>query len=228
MEINKNEDNREIINKRQGNEEEEFKEINKEEINKQKEENNEENKKIKEKIKNIKEDKRIKKEGIDEIMSYIFNFITTYEKYSLYLNFIDEEGYKTYIKSKYDELFPKLSKDILYDNDYKSIEDLRKYLLESKKFSYFDDSEEREMEIIRKEVIFVEDEKINKNCGKIDNINKKFLFNTYNENNSFYKGSKKERVMRFFEEIEYNGKIDTNQKNKILKEYINNYLNILD
>ena len=228
LEINKNEDNREIINKRQGNEEEENKEINKEETIKQKEENNEENEIIKEKIKNIKEDKRIKKERIDEIMSYIFNFITTYEKYSLYLNFIDEEGYKTYIKSKYDELFPKLSKDILYDNDYKSIEDLRKYLLESKKFSYFDDSEDREMEIIRKEVIFVEYEKINNNCGKIDNINKKFLFNTYNENNSFYKGSKKERVMKFFEEIEYNEKIDTNQKNKILKEYINNYLNILD
>jgi len=226
-EINKNEDNRKEIIERQENEEEVNKEINKEEVNKQKEESNEENEIIKEKIKNIKEDKRIKKERIDEIMSHIFSFITTYEKYSLYLNFIDEEGYRTYIKSKYDELFPKLSKDILYDNDYKSIEDLRKYLLKKKKFSYFDDSEEREMEIIRKEVIFVEDEKINKNCGKIDNIHKKFLFNTYNENNSFYKGSKKEIVMRFFEDIEYNEKIDTNQKNKILKEYIENYLNII-
>ena len=73
------------------------------------------------------------------------------------------------------------------------------------------------MEIIRKKVIFVEKEKINKSCENIDNINKKFLFNTYNENNNFYKGSKKERVMRFFEDIEYNEKINTNQKNKILK-----------
>ena len=83
------------------------------------------------------------------------------------------------------------------------------------------------MEIIRNKVKFVEDEKINKNCGNIDNINKKFLFNTFNENNNFYKGSKKEKVMNFFEEIEYNEKIDTNQKNKILKEYIDNYLNII-
>jgi len=160
-------------------------------------------------------------------MNNIFSFMTTYEKYNLYLNFIDKEGYRTYIKSKYDELFPKLPEDILYDYNYKSIEDLRKYLLEKKKFLYFDDTKEREMEIIRKKVIFVEDEKINKSYENIDNINKKFLFNTYNENNNFYKGSKKERVMRFFEDIEYNEKINTNQKNKILREYIDNYLNIL-
>ena len=192
-----------------------------------KEENNEEKEKIKETIKNTNEDKRIKNERISKIMSSIFNFMTTYEKYSIYLNFIDEEGYKSYIKSKYHELFPKLPKDILYNNDYKSIEELRKYLLENKKFSYFDNAKEKEMEIIREKVTFVEDEKISKNCGNIDNINKSFLFNTFNENNNFYKGSKKERVKKFFEEIEYNEKIDSNQKNKILKEYIDNYLNII-
>ena len=232
VEFKKEDLKEEEINKKGENREEEVnKEINKEEYKvmhkKQKEENNAENNIIKEKIKNVNEDKRTKKERIGEIMKYIFSFITTYEKFSLYLNFIDEEGFRTYIKSKYDELFPKLPKDILYDNNYKSIEDLRKYLLENKKFSYFDDSKDKIMEIIRKEVIFVEDEEINKNCGNIDNINKKFLFNTFNENNNFYKGLKKERVMKFFEEIEYNEKIDTNQKNKILKEYIDNYLSII-
>ena len=80
-------------------------------------------------------------------MDNILDFMTTYEKYSIYLNFIDEEGHKAYIKSKYDILFPKLNKDELYNNAYKSIEDLRKYLLENKKFSYFDNTQKKEMDI---------------------------------------------------------------------------------
>jgi len=143
------------------------------------------------------------------------------------LNFIDEEGHKTYIKSKYDKLCSEFNKDILYNNDYKSIEDLRKYLLENKKFSYFDNTKKREMEIIQKEVNFINDEKINIIYGDLDNINKEFLFNTFNENNNLFIGSKKERVMKFFEEIKYNEKIDTNQKNKTFKEYIDNYLSIV-
>ena len=38
---------------------------------------------------------------IIEIINSIYDFIITYESKSLYINFIDEEGYKAHIKNKY-------------------------------------------------------------------------------------------------------------------------------
>ena len=197
------------------------------EINEKEKLEEEEDEKINQTIEYIKEEKIIIKESIDKIMDHILAFMTTYEKYSIYLNFLEEEGHKTYIKSKYDEVFPEVCKDILYNNDYKSIEDLRKYLLNKKKFLYFDNTKKREMEIIKKKVNFIEDDEKNKIYGNFDNIYKRFLFNTFNENNNLFIGSKKQRVMEFFEKIKYNEEIDTNQKNKAFKEYIDNYLNII-
>ena len=91
----------------------------------------------------------IKDKYINEITSFIpyliACYIKTYEKYSFYINFIDDEGYKAYIRSLYDELFNYLpSKEHLYDEKkFKSYSDLRKFLLTNKKFKlYYTDKSE--------------------------------------------------------------------------------------
>ena len=70
---------------------------------------------------------------------------------------------------------------------------------------------------------FVENEKL---CGIINNIEKKLLFNYFNENTKFIKGLKEDKVKNFFEKIEYN-KNNTQERNEILKNYVNNYFNII-
>ena len=159
------------------------------------------------------------------IMNSISNFITTYEQYSLYINFIDEEGHKTYIKNKYDKIFQNYENINLYDKDYKSNSDLRKYFLENKNilFKFFDNKKEGNIKIFEKKVNFVENEKL---CGIINNIEKKLLFNYFNENTKFIKGLKEDKVKNFFEKIEYN-KNNTQERNEILKNYVNNYFNII-
>jgi len=82
--------------------------------------------------------------------------------------------------------------------------------------------------LIKKVVIFIEDEKINKIYENLDNMNKRFLFNTFNENNNLFIGSKKQKVMKFFEKIKYDERIDASQKNKAFKEYIDNYFSIIE
>ena len=159
------------------------------------------------------------------IKNSISNFITTYEQYSLYINFIDEEGHKTYIKNKYDKIFQNYENINLYDKDYKSNSDLRKYFLENKNilFKFFDNKKEGNIKIFEKKVNFVENEKL---CGIINNIEKKLLFNYFNENTKFIKGLKEDKVKNFFEKIEYN-KNNTQERNEILKNYVNNYFNII-
>ena len=70
---------------------------------------------------------------LNNILKSILKFIFTYERYSLYINFIDDEGYKTHIKNIYDELYNYLSfEPKLYEENYKSSSELRKYLLNNK------------------------------------------------------------------------------------------------
>ena len=62
------------------------------------------------------------KNDISIILNTIYKFIVTYEKYSLYINFIDDEGYKTFIKNKYYELYNYLPyESIIFKNEYKSL-----------------------------------------------------------------------------------------------------------
>ena len=87
------------------------------------------------------------------IKDSIEQFISVYEKYSLYINFIEEEGVKTYIKNKYDELFSLISKDIkLYPDNYKTKFELRKYLLNKKQFNM---PGNKDINIIEKNVSFI-------------------------------------------------------------------------
>ena len=58
------------------------------------------------------------------------------------------------------------------------------------------------------------------------NIDKKLLFNSFNENTKFFKGPKEDKVIKFFEKIEYD-KNDNQQKNKILNNYVDNYFDII-
>ena len=154
-------------------------------------------------------------------MNSILYFIETYESDSLYINFIHEEGHKTFIKKKYDKLFENISLD---SDNYKSIIDLRSYLLNNTIFKYYDDNKnEKKIKINKKEVKFIKNEEIDKICGTLNNIDKRLLFNSFNENNNFFK---KPKYSKFFDKIEYD-KNNTQQRNKIFKDYIDNYFNII-
>ena len=90
--------------------------------------------------------KNKEKEEIKNIINSINKFIDTYEKESLYINFIEKEGYKTYIKNKYDTLFENQQLDNdLYDKDYKTIDEFRDYLLQNDNidFIYYDNEKEK-------------------------------------------------------------------------------------
>ena len=80
------------------------------------------------------------------------------------------------------------------------------------------------MKITKKNVEFKKNEEIEEICGILKD--KRFLFNSFHENKNFYKGSKLDKVKKFFEKIEYD-KSDNQQKSKILKNYVDNYLNII-
>ena len=82
------------------------------------------------------------KDKIKDEETFIFDsiekFLINYETYSLYINFIEEEGVKTFIKRKYDELFDNLPSYIkLYPKTYMTIPKLRKYLLKNKIFKNY-------------------------------------------------------------------------------------------
>ena len=224
----KNEENEEDKNKNEIEKNEIKGEVNKENKEEAKKidktnEKNEDKEKDKERE---EEEKRKIKNKINEIINSIYNFIITYESKSLYINFIDEEGHKTYIKNKYDELFCNNIKDIkFYNDDYKSIDELRDYLLKNKKFSFYDNTELRQKKIIKQKINFVKkDEKVE---GLTD-IDKKLLFNSFNENTKFFKGEKSNKISKFFEKIEYDKKgIDNRQRKNIIKNYIDNYLNLI-
>ena len=101
-----------------------------------------------------------KDEEISFVRKSIMKFIKAYEKYSLYINFIDEEGAKTYMKNKYDELYEYLPSIIkLFPKEYKSNYDLRKYLLDKKRFKLIDNTF---IKIEQKKVNFINEEKLAK------------------------------------------------------------------
>ena len=170
------------------------------------------------------------KENLLKIREELFEFIKTYENNSLYFNFIDEEGHKTYIRKKYDEIYYKLlPKNIkLYNQDYKDISSLRKFFLleNQKKFKFYYNEEEMEIQIIKKSVNFCENRDIKKICGIIKDNDKMWLINSFNENSQFFIGPNAEKVRKFFKKIDFDN-IDENEKNNIFNNYIENYLSIL-
>ena len=145
------------------------------------------------------------------------------------MNFIDDEGHKTYIKNKYDQIFEKLPPNIkLYDEDYKSISDLRHYLLDNNiSFKYYIKGRPAKLKIFKKNVITTKNEELENICGSLSDIDKKLLFNSFNENIQFFKGPKADKVKNFFAKIEYDKK-SNQDKNKILKEYVDNYFDIIN
>ena len=92
----------------------------------------------------------------------MLKFIISYEKNSLYMNFIDDEGSKTFIKEIYDKYNDENSTSYkLNEENYKSIYELREYLLINKKFKlYYDKKDIQYTNIIEKKVIFVDKEKL--------------------------------------------------------------------
>ena len=123
---------------------------------------------------------------------------------------------------------PKIRKLGLYDNDFKDFDSLRKYFLGNQnKFTFYFNKQKKEMPIIKKTVKFFENEDINEICGTINDVDKKLLCNSYNENNKLFKGPNAQKISKFFEKIDYDNK-DENQKDKIFNNYIENYLSIIE
>ena len=159
---------------------------------------------------------------INSIFKLIEGFMKKYEQYSLYINFIDEEGSKTFIKNKYDKLFNYLPSFIkLYPKTYKSTYKLRKYLLKNKLFKY---KEDEYIDIIEKNVEFVNNEKVN-SSPKENEI--EALKISFSENNHFYKDIKAKEVKNFYEKFDYDKK-DINQRNKYFGNLVKDYLNIVE
>ena len=166
------------------------------------------------------------KNGIENNNSpFIFNsivaYLNIYEKYSLYINFIDTEGSKTFIKFLCYKFF-NCSKD---KSELKSV--LRKYLLENKKFELYYDEGKDYINIIKKNVLFVEKEIINNYYGYHENGENESLHISINENSELFKGKKKKEVKKFFEPFEY----DNKSQEKIFKyfsEHVDNYLSIFE
>ena len=166
------------------------------------------------------------KNDISIILNTIYKFIVTYEKYSLYINFIDDEGYKTFIKNKYYELYNYLpNESIIFKNEYKSLSELRKYLLTNKKFKIYSEDREEYIEIIKKDVNFLENSQIGKIFGILNSNDIELLCNKTNE--KFYKEEKAKEVQKLYEKFDFD-KRDINQRNKYINNYIDNYLKILE
>ena len=170
--------------------------------------------------------KNIYTEKSSLILDYISKFIKVYESYSLYINFIDKEGSKTFIKNKYDELFYLLPSYIkLYPRDYKSILELRKYFLNNKKFKFY--KNDYIIDIIEKDINFIKKEKYNEIYPVPTENDIKTLNISLNNNYHFYKGEKAEKAKIFYEKFDFDKK-DNNQRNKYFNNLIDSYLNILD
>ena len=160
------------------------------------------------------------------ISNAIKGFIKAYEKYSLYFNFIDDEGYKTYIKNKYIELYNYLPiKSIVFENEYKTIPELRKYLLNNKKFKIYNKDNAQYVEIIKKKVKFAENRQIKEIFGVVNENDLVLLCNR--EVEEFYKGEKAKEVQKFYEKFDFDNK-DINQRNKYFNKFIDNYLKIVE
>ena len=179
-------------------------------------------------IYNNNKNKKNQNEDIQKIFNSIYKFIISYEKYSLYINFIDDEGYKTYIKNKYHELYNYLSNDNdLFENDYKTTSELRKHLLNNMKFKIYDYYGERYIDIIKKDVKFMKNEEIGKKYGSLNENEIMLLYNSINEDKGFYKGEKAKEAKKFYEKFDYDKK-DEFQRNKYFNSYIDNYLSIFE
>ena len=123
-----------------------------------------------------------------EMIYALKRFISIYEKYSLYLYFMED-------------------KDNVKNN----------YNFDTKKFKFHNS---KEFEITHKKVKFVKDG----NLGKLSDIDKKLLFDSFNENKDFYKN---QNIKKFYKKINYDS-IDRNQRFKILKNYFDNYLELVN
>jgi len=162
---------------------------------------------------------------ISFIFDLIEKFLTTYETYSLYINFIEEEGAKTFIKNKYDELYDYLPSFIkLYPKTYKSTKKLRKYLLKNKIFKYYGNEY---INIIEKNINFVNNEKTKEKYSSLKENEIEALNISINEIIQFYKGEKAKEVKNFYEKIDYDKK-DNKQRNKFFNDIVNNYLSIIE
>ena len=156
----------------------------------------------------------------------MIDFIINYEKKSLYINFINEEGYKYHIKDLYEEI--NNNEEKLNDKDFKSISELRNFFLTNKNFEYFYFNSEnklklkKEMKIIEKKVNYFKKDKSNHH----DEIKKSFLLN-YHHIKEFYIGPKANIVKKFFEQIDYE-KLNANERFKYFNEYIKIFNEIIN
>ena len=167
-----------------------------------------------------------KDEEISFVRKSIMKFIKAYEKYSLYINFIDEEGAKTFIKNKYDELYAYAPRYIkLYPNEYKSNYELRQYLLNKKKFKLVNNTS---INIVSKKVNFISEEKIKKIYPPPKNeIELESLHIPTDKDKSFYKGDKANEVKNFYETFNYDSSNKV-QREKFSEKLIESYLSIVE
>jgi len=130
-----------------------------------------------------------KEDKMKEMINALKVFISIYEKYSLYLYFIEE-------------------KDNIKNN----------YNFDTKIFKFHNGNE---FEITKKKVKFVKNEDLN---GILSDIDKELLFDSYNENKEF---NKNQNIKKFYKKINYDN-IDHNQRFKILKNYFDNYMELIN
>ena len=101
----------------------------------------------------------------------------------------------------------------------------KKYLLTNKKFKIYNEDREEYIEIIKKDVNFLENSQIEKIFGILNSNDIELLCNKTNE--KFYKGEKAKEVQKLYEKFDFD-KRDINQRNKYINNYIDNYLKILE
>ena len=160
----------------------------------------------------------------------MLKFIISYEKNSLYMNFIDDEGSKTFIKEIYDKLNAKNSNLYkLCEKNYKSIYELREYLLSNKKFKlYYDKKDIQYMNIIEKKVIFVDKEKLERIYPPLNEYELEFMNIWINSNNNkYFKGEKKEEAKKLFEKFDYENR-DDKQRDIYFNRHVDSFLNIIE
>ena len=163
--------------------------------------------------------------NILSISKLINEYIKAYEKYSLYINFIDKEGIKTYIKNKYDEIFCNFPPHIkFYNAEYKSTSELRRYLLKNKKFNF---KNEKNIDIIEKNIKFIKKEEINEIYPPLNEHEIEALNMRINEENTLYIGSKAREVKKFLKKFDYDNS-NEKVKNNYFKDYIDSYLSIFE
>ena len=130
------------------------------------------------------------------------------------------------MKNKYDELYEYLpSNIILYPKEYKSNYDLRKYLLDKKRFKLIDNTF---IKIEQKKVNFINEEKLAKLYPPPKNENElEALRIPTKKNKCFYKGEKAKEAKNFFQLFDYDSSNNV-QKAKFGEELINSYLKIIE